>query len=209
MREGDSSGQYRINYRPAENTRPASFDHRFHYQHSLNSRVRMRAMVQYSDTAGRQAELAWTRFETQWQYYKRDSGGGAAIRFDVQKYDSNVRSDFARILWIADKKFGALNTRTNLIIGKEFGSEARSGLTVGSRFELALRSSDGTKYGIQYLNGINTTADFGNFDSQRHQIGPIVERRFGDWNVFASYLHGASDSAPEGAVRLFFSKKFN
>ena len=209
VRDNDSSSQYRMNYRPAEGTRPSSFDHRFHYQQSLNDRVRLRGIVQYTDTAGRDAELAWTRFETQWQHYKRERGGGAAIRLDLQKYDSDNSADFARLVWIGDRKFGALSTRANLLVGKEFGNRARSGLTLGSRFEVARRSDNGTKYGVQYLNTINTTADYGSFDSQRHQIGPIVERSFGQWSLFASYLHGASDSAPEGAVRFFVNRKFN
>ncbi|MFT4800236.1 MAG: hypothetical protein ACI9B8_003803 [Sulfitobacter sp.] len=209
VREGDSSAQYRTNYRPAQGTRRASFDHRLHYQQSLNDRVRLRAILQYSGIAGQQAELAWTRLESQWQYYKRPSGGGAAVRFDLQKYDSNTRADFARLVWIGDRKFGALSTRANLLFGKEFGHNARSGFTVGSRIEVSLRSEGGTKYGVQYLNTINTTADYGDFESQNHQLGPIVERSFGQWSVFASYLHGVSDSAPEGAIRFFLNRKFN
>ncbi len=207
LRADDQSAQYRLNYRPSEGARPSSFNHRFHYQQSLNANVRLRAIAQYVDGSGRDLELQWSRVEAHWQYRKFDGGGGAAVRLDLQKSDINASPDFARVFFITDRAFGAVHTRFNVLLGRELGDRARSGLTAGARMELSLRSESGMKYGLQFISGLNTTSDYGSFDEQSHQVGPVFERSFGDWNIFASYLTGVSDLAPDDAFRLWINRR--
>ncbi|MFT7242810.1 MAG: hypothetical protein ACI82A_000150 [Candidatus Azotimanducaceae bacterium] len=207
VREGDRSAEYRTSYRPSEGSRPASFNHRFHYQQSLNDKLRIRGIVQYVDGPSQDVETQWFRVEGFWQYSKHPNGNAAALRLDLQKSDSSNATDFARLNWIGERKFGALNARLNLLVGKEFGDRARNGLSMGSRFEFSLRTESGLKYGLQYLNTLNTTSDFGSFDEQRHEIGPMLEYKTGDWGLFGSYLAGVSNAAPDAAVRFSLTHK--
>lgn len=200
---GDRSIEYRASYRPDEGPRPGVFTHRLHYQHALDDSRRLRVIAQHGKTDVSDWELRYTRLEYQWQYRERDDNGrSSGLRFDLQLVEGDDEPHFAGVVWTTEFPLGGATTRLNAFVRKQFGDRAASGVNLATRAEIAV-NVDGTKLGLQLFNGYGSSGNVGSFDEQRHQIGPIVSRRFGRWQVFASYLTGLSDSAPDGAFRLF------
>lgn len=203
--EGDRSWEYRSSYQNSDNG-PSAFSHRAHYQHALNDRQRVRFIVTQAQREGSPIELSGGRFEYLWQYHKPgNDSAGSAFRFDLQIAEGDNEPHFGRVVWIKEFSNGPWRSRFNLLVGKDFGENARSGASLASRGQISRGVGDYT-IGTQYLGSYNTFNDMRSFDEQRHQAGIFVSRKFGDWRVFGSYLAGVSDRSPDHAVRFFFGK---
>ena len=207
IKEGDQSWEYRSNFQDIDDDRPDRFDHRIHYQHAHNANHRSRLILQQSQREGDGIELVWVRFEHQWQYQKpNENGVTGAFRFDFQFAEGdNTQRHFARIGWLTNYPMGKYNARLNIFVGKDFGDARRSGLSLASRGQFTRKVADYT-VGLQMFNSYNTTDAMGRFNNQRHQIGPMVSKKFGDWTVFGSYLAGVTSRSPEDAFRLFIKR---
>jgi hypothetical protein len=202
IKEGDRSWQYRSNYQDSDGAL-AVFNHRLHYQQAHSALHRSRIMFQQQQTEGESLELVWVRFEHQWQYQKKNARGTTgALRFDFQFAEGDDRRHFARVGWLKDTDIGDYSARLNLFVGRDFGDGARPGVSLAARSQLTRQFGDYT-VGLQTFSSMNTTAGMGQFNGQRHQVGPIVSRKFGQWSVFASYLAGVTSQSPDDAFRLF------
>ena len=207
IKEGDRTWEYRSNFQDVDDSRPDRFDHRLHYQHAHNANHRSRFILQQSQREGDGIELVWGRFEHQWQYQKaNEKGTTGAFRFDLQYAEGdNTQRHFARVGWLTDYKLGSYSARLNLFVGRDFGDARRSGISLASRAQFT-RKISGYTLGLQMFNNYNTTSDMGRFNRQRHQVGPMVSKKVGNWTVFGSYLAGVTSRGPEDAFRLFLKR---
>lgn len=202
VKSDDRSYQYRASYRPSEDGGPHSFTHRMHYQHSLDDSRRLRFILQQSKTEGKEWELRYSRVEYMWQYNEgTETGRASGLRFDLQLVEGDDEPHFARVGWITQFDWLGARTRLNAFVGRDFGEDADSGLSLATRAEMTWATGK-ARIGFQMFNGYNTTSDMGDFEEQRHQIGPVISGKAGEWSLFGSYLFGVSDRAPDGAVRF-------
>ena len=139
LRPHDRAFDYRVS--SAHDTLPATLDHRFHYQHSLAARFRVRGILAFRDAAGSSIELNWSRLELQWQL-RTLKNGADGLRFDLQRSDQSNRADFVRVAYFRSGNIGSTAYRINLFAGKENGAAARDGATLAVRTELSWKVGD-------------------------------------------------------------------
>ena len=115
-----------------------------------------------------------------------------------------------RIAWAVKTDVGERwQLRANVLVGRQFGDGAASGLQQELRFQASYALSGKVRIGLEMFNDFNTTADTGNFDEQGHQFGPILKARWGQgWALNAGYLAGISDSANDGDWRFIIARNF-
>ena len=203
VRADDKTLGYRSSYESNDDSRPSVFSQRLYYQQSVNDRHRNRVVMQHSRTEGGPLELRFTRIEHLWQYQKPTySGETGALRFELQLVEGDDEPHSARVNWIKGYTLGQFSTRFNFTFGRDFGDDARSGVSVSASAQVSRKFG---KYGagLQLFSNMNTTSAMGSFDRQKHQIGPTLSRQFGALTVFASYLGGLSKRAPDHAFRLY------
>ena len=203
VNEGDLSIEYRASYVPGEDGAPSAFAQRFHIQRALNDTFRLRVIGTQSKRGGGSLSYNYTRFEFQHQYKEdHDSGWDAAYRLELQLSDRTGRPDRFRIGWTGKVDLNDdWQFRANLMLGRQFGDNPASGVLVETREQLT-RKFAGGRIGLEMFNNINSTADFGSFDEQEHQLGPIAKYKIGKRSVNASYLFGLSDGAPDDNLRI-------
>ena len=204
VKDGDRSFEYRGSYEPNDDGEPDVDAHRLHYQHAFNDRTRLRFIALQSDK-GDGMEFRYTRFELQQQYKEDETDGwDAALRFELQIAEGDDLPHRARVAWTGKVDIGPRwQLRSNVLVGREFDSGADPGLALETRWQASYRLGDRARLGVEMFNDLNNTADFGSFDEQEHQAGPILKLNFGGgWRAELSYLVGVSSAAPDDNLRL-------
>lgn len=201
----DRSAEYRLSFSPEEER----FDHRLHYQHALSDRVRSRLIAAQARRGSGDLELRYLRLETQWQYRRVTDGWNAALRGELQLAEGDDGPHRLRLAWTGARNLGPWQQRVNLLAGREFGSDPASGVSLELRAQLTRKLPAGGRLGMSLFSDLNTTTDFGSFDEQAHELGPIYKRSLGsDWGLTAGMLLGISDAAPDITWRLMISRDF-
>jgi len=67
------------------------------------------------------------------------------------------------------------------------------------------RKVGNVRLGLEMFNDLNRTTDFGDWEEQGHQIGPVIKFKVGNLSVFGSYLIGASSSAEDDNFRVLLT----
>lgn len=204
--------EYRAGYTPETNGDESAFAHRFNLQYGLDARWRIRAMLVQTDTGGAGLKTQDVSLEVMNQILESENAGGwdSAIRVDGRIPVADDRPGRVRVAWINNVDLGAgWAVRANIYTGKEIGDLAKDGITLETREEITYAAGNGIKVGAQLLNKFNTTANFGDFDEQRHQIGPVLKGRlFANIKYETSVLFGLSDAASDVDLRFFVSHGF-
>lgn len=199
----DRSAAYRLSYSPEE----ARFDHRLHYQHALGDRVRSRLIAAQSRRSSSDLELRHLRVETQWQYRRVSDGWSAALRGEVQIAEGDDGPHRLRLAWAGARDAGPWQQRVNVLMGREIGADRASGLSLELRARVSRTLPDGSRLGMSLFSDLNTTSEFGSFDEQAHELGPVYKRSVGrDWGLTAGMLFGISESAPDTTWRLMIGR---
>jgi len=117
------------------------------------------------------------------------------------------RPDRFRLAWTGKTDVGGLwQLRANVLAGREFGDAAGGGVLLETRLQATRRlPAAGARLGLDLYSGLNRTTDFGGFDEQAHQLGPIFKGRLGPLKLEASWLFGISAAAPDHNARLVFA----
>ena len=204
VEEGDRMWEYRTSFEPNDGGQEDVFAHRLHYQHAISGQSRLRLIGLQSDNGGG-LEFRYARLEYQYQYLEHeDAGWDSALRFELQLAEGDDLPHRFRLAWtgkvdVTDR----WQLRANLITGREFHSGADSGILVETRWQATYALGGGTRIGIESFNDLNSTDDFGSFNEQEHQVGPIVKLKVGrGWSMDFSYLFGLSDEAPDENLRM-------
>lgn len=199
--EGERELEYRLSYSPEEER----FDHRLHYQQAFDDALRARLIIAQRRRGTGDLELAYTRLETQWQYLEdRGDGRKAAMRAELQIAEGDDGPHRLRLAWTGSAELGERwQQRANLLAGREVGGGRAPGVSLELRLQTSYALAPGRRLGLELFSDFNTTADFGDFDDQGHQLGGIFTQSLGDrWNVQLSALAGVSDAAPDLTWRM-------
>jgi len=209
VKAGTREFEYRAAFAPDHDGSPSAFAHRLSYKQAFDDRWSAKIIALQSERGGGDLEFRSVSIEVQRQVLESEATGGwdSAIRVDGLIPTEDDRPGRARAAWLNSVDFGAgWQVRANLYVGREIGDRARDGLTLETREELTRKLAGGVRLGAQMFNDFNTTAHFGSFDEQKHQMGPVIKGELGGgFGYNAGVLFGLSGRAPDADFRLFLS----
>ncbi len=210
VKAGTSALEYRSSYVPSEGEERSAFTHRVHYQRAIDDTWRWRLIGQQGRRGDDSLEYSYTRLEVQQQFREDEVHGyDAAFRYELQVSDSSNRPDRARFVWTGRKDLDTgWQLRSNILLGRQFGEAAGSGLLVEARFQVTYPVFTDSRFGIESFSDMNRTTDWGGFDDQEHQLGPIFKTDLGPLTINLGYLWGISDAAPDDNLRFIASWGF-
>ncbi len=204
VKAGDRSFGYRAAVALDDGKDP--FAHRLHYQHALTDRLRLR-VIGFQNNRGGDLRFRSVLLETHYQFVKNSTGWNSGVQLQGRLPDGNDGPGRFRIAW-ANSFEPAENweLRAVLLAAREFDDQAKDGVILETRTEATYALAGKTRFGAQMYNNYNTTAAFGDFEDQRHQLGPVIKGRIGgDVSYNLSALFGVSRRAPDADLRLFLT----
>ncbi|MEE2692352.1 MAG: hypothetical protein VX640_12510 [Pseudomonadota bacterium] len=199
---------YRLAYSVEDGAAPGSFAHRFQYEQSINDSIRFRAAAVLQDRNGEALDLRSLQFRGVWQLVdSKKSGWDGAVIAILTAPTTEGSPEKLQFGWA-----GAVNwnerwqSRAHVYGGVEFGDAARDGLLVATRAETTYKLDNGMRIGAQVFNDFNTTAHFGRFDEQKHQLGFVVKDNISKRLSYeGGALFGVSARASDADLRLFLT----
>lgn len=200
---GTSAAEYRFSAIPDDDD--DAFAHRFHYQQAIDGMWRWRVITLHTDRGAGDLEFRYVRFEMQQQIRENEvHGWDAAFRYELQIAESDDRPSRVRVQftnkWKLDDRWEA---RAIGAAGVDMGAEASSGMAFETRSQVTRVIIPGWRVGAEMYNDFGSSDDFGSFDDQDHQLGPIVKMSLSRaWRVEANALYGLSDAAANVEYRL-------
>lgn len=205
VKPGEKSIGYRLAYVPETE----GFAHRLHYQQAVSDRLRLRIIGNQKKTGG-DLRFRSVDLEGLYQVVKDANGWNSAVELQGRIPDGNDGPGRVRIAWLngfAPAEDWEL--RANIYAAREVGDRARDGMLLETRGEATYRFENGYRFGAQMFNSYNSTAAFGDFDDQKHAVGPVLKGKIGgDLKFEVSSLFGLSEAAPDATLRLFLSYSF-
>ena len=208
---GNRELEYRGGFAPEEDATGAN--HRVHYQHAFDDTWRLRGVVQYADPAGGDFEFSFFQLELLHQIVERQAGSGfsSALRYDVRFSEGDDKAHQLGLNWTNQWNFaGVWRARAIVLLDYDVGDRARDGLFVETRLGLSKRLDNGLRLGVESFNAYgNTDAGFGDFDDQRHRLGPSLSGSFNaDWGFHLTALFGLSDAANDDDYQIRLTRRF-
>lgn len=206
---GTRSLTWRGAYTASENGLPGVYTQRFHYDHALDGRWRLRLVAAQRRLDGGAFDYRGTRVEALWQFREHETDGwDAALRFDVEAGDEGT--DLLRLGWSGQRALGTRwGLRANVLLTREISGRTAGGVRVETRAAVSFAPGAAWRIAVEAYNNYNTTASPGGFDDQRHQLGPLATWRFGaGWRLHAGFLVGLSSTADDLNWRLALDRAF-
>ena len=206
VNEGRASAQYRAGYSPDTE----AFAQRVHYQQAINGETMWRVIAQTRKTADTDVDFDFVQAELFWQITPDDRKWQQGVRFDARIRGDDRPARFG-LNWMHEWPLADnLRARALLLTAVESGDDAPDGVLLQTRGQLNYNLGGGRAIGAELYSGYGSTADFADFDDQRHQIGPYVSTRIGesDWSLFASILFAVDDASPDSDLKLWITRGF-
>lgn len=205
VNEGHSSLQYRA----ANDLDRHGFVQRLHYQRAVNGDFMWRVVGQSRKTPNKDVDFDFFQAELFWDLSENTESWRTGFRFDVRVRDRG-RPGQLGVHWTNQVQLNA-NTRARFLVmtAVDIGDGAPSGVLLQTRGDVARSLPSGVEIGLELYNTWGYSSDFGDFDDQLHEFGPMVTVPFGDgWSVLGSVLFGLSDRAPDQDLRFWLTKSF-
>lgn len=207
---GDFSAEYRAGFAAEDDGREEGFAQRFHVQYAFNDKWRLRTIVFQGKRGAEALQTTAVRIESLYQFVESEASGGwdSAIRIEGQ-IPVNGGPGRTRVGWFNTLKAGEnWNLRGHVILGREFGDNRDDGFSIETRTQATRDIGSDLRFGAQMFS-IYETANFGGFNDQRHQAGPILKGDLSDRIDFElSLLFGLSRAASDTDLRLFVGYSF-
>lgn len=207
VKDGHRGFEYRAAYSANGDGRPDAFAHRLSYEHAFSGAFQAKVVVLQRKRESEAFEIQNVSIELLNQFLESEETGGwdSAIRVDALIPAQSGHPGRVRVDWLnkidLDNRWQA---RANIYVGHEIGDHADDGFTLETREEITYELENGMRIGAQLFDNYNTTAHFGDFDAQRHQLGPVVKGELTERIDFsAGVLFGLSAAAPDTDFRLF------
>jgi len=204
VKAGSQALEFRFGYDPDAD----SLAKRLHYQYAFNDAFRLRGIVLYRSDETEDWDYRYYRLEAQYQFLEDDTAPfDSALRFEFQYADGDDRPSRVRLAWTSKMDLNEdWQIRKNILTGHQFGPESTGGYLLETRAQVTRKLNDRFKLGVDYYGDLNDTNDFGSFDEQEHQLGPILKFDATDrLSGFAGVLYGISDSAADVEYRLILT----
>ncbi len=156
------------------------------------------------------AEYAVTAWKNTLQFVKQNSesplSAGLRLQYEKAHIDGDADEITARLLLRHQNKI--LDTRFNIGVEREIGSDAESDLAGDVRASVRYKWSDDFKPSIDYLGDTGSLHNLQGFENQDHRIGPVLYGSFDDISYEAGYLTGFSNKAFDHTFKIAFGLSF-
>lgn len=205
VNDGHELLQYRATFNPDSN----GFAQRLHYERAIDGDFMWRLLGQTRKTRDSDLDFDFFQAELFWELSDDSDHWRTGLRFDA-RIRSEGRPGLIGVHWTNQLKLND-DTRARFLVMSsiDIGDGARDGVVIQTRADVARRLSSGIDVGVEMYNVYGSTDDFGSFDEQSHQIGPMVSVPLdGGWSVLGSVLIGVSDAAPDQNLRLWVTRAF-
>jgi len=209
VNEGHRSAQYRFGLVPDASGSEDSIAHRLHYQQSFTGSTTWRILVQANDRPGSSLDFDYLQGQLFWQVTPDERAWQSGFRFDARWRDDDrpgqIGANWTNQVKLSDR----WSTRFLVMSAVDVGDNARDGVYLQTRANLARKFEGGAQAGIEMFNNYGNTEDLGDFDDQSHQIGPFASMPVAEnWSVVGSVLVGMSDAASDTDLRLWVGREF-
>ena len=209
VKAGENLFEYRFAYAAEDDGKDEAFAHRFHYQHGFSDSWRGRILLTMGNAGGDALKAQTASVEILHQFKESEDTGGwdSALRLDGNIPLEDGRPGRARIAWHNAYEFeNHVELRGVVLFGHEFGDRAKDGVSIETREEVTYKLPSGLKIGAQMFDNYGTTDQFGSFDAQKHQLGPVIKGKLGEHMKYEfSTLFGLSRAASDADFRFFVS----
>jgi len=207
---GSKAFEFRTAFAPPSNGRTDRITSRLHYQQSITDNLRLRAVVQGTDTNVSGFDFDLVQFEAQYQFLEDERDGvDSAIRFDLLIND-DVGPNLVSFNSTTDVPLSERWTLRGVLLAQvQFGDDRSDGLFLQTRSSLRYKVNPAFNLQVQVFNFYGSTADFQDFDDQVHSVGPAISAKLGQgWSVEASTLFGVTNATSDVDFRVFLAKSF-
>ena len=202
---GHESFEYRATFVPDSD----ALAQRLHYQHSLDSRFRLRVLAQGRKTDQSDFDFDYVQGELVWDITDASERWQTGMRFDFRIRDRG-RPARGAVSWMNQFRLrSGWSARLLGITSFEIGSGAESGIGIQSRANIYRSLAGRQRVGLEMFSSYGTTSNLFGLDDQRHQVGPFTSLPMkGGWSLFAGALFGLTDPAPDSELRLWIGRSF-
>ena len=209
VKAGEDLFEYRFSYSPENDGKDEGFAHRLHYQRGFNDSWRGRVLLTMAKRGAEPLKPTVASVEILHQFKESEETGGwdSAIRIDGNIPLQDGIPGRARIGWHNQFELDEhVELRGVLLVGHEFGDHAHDGVSIETREEITYKLPSGLRIGAQLFDNYGTTAHFGSFDEQKHQLGPVLKGKLSKHVRYEfSTLFGLSKAASDADLRFFLS----
>lgn len=212
VKAGERAFEYRAAYAANDDGAPDFFQHRFVYHHSFDDRFKFLGFVQQGESGARDLHFQRASLNVFAQLAESERTGGwdFTLRFQGDIPLEDGRPGRARLGVINSFDFSEnWQVRSNIYLAREIGGNRQDGLVLDAREEATWRLGERVRIGAQAFHALNTTAHIGDFNEQRHQIGPLIRWKASrNLKIDANVLLGVSRAAADADFRVFATYGF-
>lgn len=220
VNEGELSIEQRMGYTidTPNNSAHKRFRMRQHLDYGWNDWYATRFVVEQNKLHADNVEHASISLENRFQIFeKKTDGWDGGFRLIYGHSDGDKTPHEIDVRLMAQVPFGTNDDwefRHNTVLEHDIGENSRNGVTVEFRNQItkALDAPDYMKslrMGVEMFNDFGRLRDSAGFNSQDHQIGPVIKGSFDNGLYFqTAYRAGISDDGADHLLKLFIGKKF-
>lgn len=196
--------QASIDFRTAYNSDLEAWVYRNHVQYSFTDSFNLRGIVQHKIDASNQWDFRYFRIEGLWQFLEDEKAGwDSALRFELELAEGDNLPSRFRVAWTGAYDINPdWQVRGNFLTGYRIGPDSGPGALIEVRGQVSRRINENVRLAFDYFGNMNDTKSFGNWSSQRHQVGPTLTLRASDKiSVTTGALFGISQNASSSEFR--------
>lgn len=131
-----------------------------------------------------------------------------ALYIEAEKSLQNGDPNNLEAKLLLEKSVGKFTNTANLIVGKEVGNNAASGVNGGFALKTTYHMDKAFEPGLEYYADMGKLSDLPGFDEQDHRFGPVIDGKIGKVRYNTGALVGLSQAAPDATVKLNLEYEF-
>ena len=194
-----------VDFRTAYNADDETWVYRNQIRYSFTDSFSLRGVAQQRiDSSGRW-DFRYFRIDGLWQFLEDEKAGwDSALRFELQIAEGDNLPSRVRFAWTGSYDIDdCWQVRGNFLTGYRIGPASDPGALVEVRSQIGRRLGKNFKLSFDYFGDMNDTEAFGNWESQRHRVGPTLNARFNRTiSITVGALFGVSRDASNKEYRL-------
>ena len=132
----------------------------------------------------------------------------AALYLETEKAAIGGDPDNIEAKLLLEKDSGPFKNQANIGVSKHFGSHSDSAINGSIALRTAYKLDQKFEPGIEYYADLGNLKDSQGFQSQNHQIGPVIQGKIGHVKYDTGFLFGVSDEAPDTTAKLNVEYEF-
>lgn len=208
VNEGHKSVQWRAAINPDGGDQDFRYASRLHYQEAVNDDVMWRIVGQVNNASGEDFKFDFVQAELFWELSDKDAKTKTGLRFDA-RYRGEDRPAQVGVNAMSQFDLGQdWSARAVGLTSLQFGDNAKNGVNLQTRWQVAKRVKAGTSIGLQLYNNYGNTNGIRDFKDQSHTIGPFISTPIAkDISLFAGPLVGLTNGSPDFEARFWLTQR--